>query len=208
MIIVNIGANNGLDACRDFVFKNVPRITMTYLIEPSPEALNECKKNYTGITRTEFHNTAIALDDSRPTFLYRPRGEPSSGHSSTDKGLVSFHGHSDIEKIEVNSTSLENFFKKNKIARCDRLYIDAEGLDCEILLHLDIKKYKIQRIEFEKLHTDGPMTWGENYRLLIKRLHRLGYITRPTSDYNITAYRIKSLFSLFLVKCCLKWGTV
>jgi len=39
------------------------------------------------------------------------------------------------EKITVDTTTLDNIFKENRIEKCDLLKIDCEGAECEILFN-------------------------------------------------------------------------
>lgn len=200
MIIVNIGANNGIDNCQRFVFSHKKKVKRVHLIEPSYEALQECKKNYNGFSRAFFHNLAIIPSGKKIISIYRPKNDPLSGHSSSSLAHVKAHGHSNIENIEVDAMSLKAFFLANDIFYCDRLYLDAEGLDCEILLNFDYSKIPIQWIEFECIHTDGPLQKGEKYSLLVKKLKSAGYLLKKSSEYNVTAYKISAFFSLFWLK--------
>lgn len=61
---------------------------------------------------------------------------------------------------------------------------NKEGLDCEIILNFDIKKYNIRRIEFETLHSDGFLTKGNNYNSCIEKLKTLGYKATEAGEYN------------------------
>ena len=189
MTIVNVGANNGLDQCLEFVLKNLDKVDEVHLIEPSPECLEECKRNYSGVRQAKFHNLAIVPDNSNRAILYRPKGQPLSGHSSINREHLYLHGHSMVEGIDVEAMSLTAFFDLFKVTKCDRLYIDTEGLDCQIILSLDIAKYGIEWIEFENIHADGPMTKGKSYKDCVDKLKALGYELRPTTQYNEAAYK-------------------
>ena len=80
--------------------------------------------------------------------------------------------------------SLAGFLDSNKIEKCDRLYIDTEGLDCKIIFNFDIEKHNIRRIEFETLHSDGFQARGQNYNSCIEKLKTLGYKATEAGEYN------------------------
>ena len=184
MIVLNVGANDGADDCRDFVMANRQSISEVHLIDPSHEAIEKCKETYRDIQQARFHESAIIPDDSNAAILYSPKNQPDSHHSSLIPNHTLYHGHKLIEGVAVKAISLPRFFEQNKITKCDRLYIDTEGMDCHILLALDLAKYKIDFIQFEALHSDGLQTKGQNYAMLTKRLLGLGYSIRKSGEWN------------------------
>ena len=184
MIVLNVGANDGTDDCRDFVMANRQSISEVHLIDPSHEAIEKCKETYRDIPQARFHEAAIIPDDSNAAILYSPKNQPDSHHSSLIPNHTLYHGHKLIEGVAVKAISLPRFFEQNKITKCDRLYIDTEGMDCHILLALDLAKYKIDFIQFEALHSDGLQTKGQNYAMITKRLLGLGYSVRKCGEWN------------------------
>jgi len=189
MIIVQVGCNNGKDHVLDFCLKNKESIEEIHLIEPNPEALQDCKQTYSDFKQAKFYNLAIVQNDSESINLHIPQAKSLNGHASTITNHLIAHGHTSFTTINILSLTLSGFFDSNKIAKCDRLYIDAEGLDCDIILGVDICKYKIGRIEFEVLHTDGVFTKGEKYFSCVEKLTALGYRLTDASQYN-EAYKI------------------
>lgn len=190
MIVLNIGANSGMDDCRDFVLANKEYVSRVHLIEPSHHSLEQCRKNYSGISQAVFHEVAIVPDDSHAAILYSPKNQPESEHSSLIPNHTLYHGHKLIEGVAVKAISLPRFFQFNNITKCDRLYIDTEGMDCHILLALDFAKYKIDFIQFEALHSDGLATRGQNHAMLTKRLLGLGYSIRNNGEWNEIAEKV------------------
>ena len=184
MIILNVGANDGADDCIEFVLDNRESLSQVHLIDPSHEAIEKCRETYKEIPQARFHEVAIVPDDSQIAILYSPKNQPDSHHSSLIPNHTLYHGHKIIEGIAVKATSLPGFFEQNKITKCDRLYIDTEGMDSHILLALDFQKYKIAFIQFETLHSDGLATKGQNHAMLTKRLLSLGYSIRRSGEWN------------------------
>ena len=189
MTIVQIGCNDGKDHVLDFCIKNRESIEEIHLIEPNPEALEDCKQTYSDFKQAKFYNLAIVSNDFESINLYVPQGKSWNGHASTFSSHLTAHGHQDFDTINVSATSLAGFFDSNKITKCDRLYIDSEGLDSYILLGLDIQKYRIARIEFEVLHTDGVNTKAEKYSLCVEKLTALGFQPTDASEHN-EAYQL------------------
>jgi len=184
MTIVQIGCNNGKDHVLDFCLKNRESIEEIHLIEPNPEAIEDCKQTYSDFQQAKFHNLAIVTNNLESISLYVPQGKSCNGHASTFSNHLTAHGHQDFRTINASATSLAKFFDSNKITKCDRLYIDAEGLDCDIILGLDVQKYKVGRIEFEILHTDGVFTKGQKHSSCVERLTALGYRQTDAGQYN------------------------
>jgi FkbM family methyltransferase len=189
MTIVQIGCNDGKDHVLDFCLKNNQSIEKIHLIEPNPEALEHCKQTYSDLRQAEFYNLAIVTNNLESISLYVPQGKLCNGHASIFANHLIAHGHQDFNTINVSAASLAGFFDSNKITKCDRLYIDAEGLDSDILLGLDIQKYQIGRIEFEVLHTDGANAKGQKYSSCIEKLTALGYQQADAGQHN-EAYQL------------------
>jgi FkbM family methyltransferase len=184
MTIVQIGCNDGKDHILDFCQKNRDSIEAIHLVEPNPEALEDCKQTYSDFKQAKFYNLAIVSNDAGSVDLHIPQLKSWNGHASTLPNHLIAHGHQDFNTINVSATSLARFFDSNKITKCDRLYIDIEGLDCEIILNFDIEKYGIGRIEFEILHTDGVFAKGKNYTACVEKLKALDYKQTEAGQYN------------------------
>jgi FkbM family methyltransferase len=189
MTIVNIGANNGIDDCLAFCRENNDKISSIHLVEPNPIALAECRQSYSNFTNANFYQIAVMPLSENLEFLYIPESNQMSGHASTIEQHLLSHGHSRFSKIKVETISINNFFKENKILVCDRLYIDTEGHDCKIINEIDFNQTRVNRIEFEILHTDGVFCRGENYNLAVKKLNELGYKKTSAGQYN-EAYQL------------------
>ena len=184
MTIVQIGCNDGKDHILNFCQKNKDGIETIHLVEPNPEALEDCKQTYSDFKQARFYNLAIVPNDADSVALHIPRSKALNAHASTLKNHLIDHGHISFDIINVPSTSLAGFLETNKIEKCDRLYIDTEGLDCAIILNSAIEKYNIGRIEFEILHTDGVFTKGQNYNSCIEKLKSLGYKQVEAGEHN------------------------
>ncbi len=190
MIIVQVGTNNGVDPCSEFVLANKTDITELHLIEPQSTCNAHINKVYHNISNVKIHNIAIS-DNPLITELtiYYPSNNDISGHSSSDYNHLVAHSHRDISHITVPAYTLEKFFELNGITHCDRLYIDTEGLDCKILLGFDYAKYNINYIEFETIHADGTFNKGENYNKCVDKFTSLGYTVKDAGEFNQCAVK-------------------
>lgn len=191
MIIVQVGTNNGVDSCSDFVLKNKELITEVHLIEPLVACNAHIKSVYKDVNNYKIYNVGISDNPhSKEITIYYPASNAISGHSSSDYGHLTAHHHSVISHVTVPCYTLEKFFELNNITKCDRLYIDTEGLDCKILLGFDYTKYGISYIEFEIIHADGAFNKGESYNKCVDKFHACGYNVNPAGEYNECAVKL------------------
>jgi FkbM family methyltransferase len=190
MIIVQVGTNNGVDPCSEFVLANREHITELHLIEPQAMCNEHIRKVYQAISNVKIHNIAISDNPliSELT-IYFPTANAISGHSSSDYNHLIAHSHRDISHITVPSYTLEKFFELQGITRCDRLYIDTEGLDCKILIGFDYAKYDINYVEFETIHADGAFNKGGSYNKCVDKFRSLGYDIQDAGEFNQCAIK-------------------
>jgi FkbM family methyltransferase len=73
--------------------------------------------------------------------------------------------------------------------RIDRLVVDTEGMDYDILTALPLNEIDIPTIVFERKHMDGPLTTGTRYLTLLNRLADHGYQVRALDKENDVAVR-------------------
>ena len=189
MKVVNIGCNDGLDDCRQFVLENLPAVREVHLVDPSLAAMDQCRQNYRNIPQARFHHLAIVPELQERVIIYTPRGQPGSQHASVIREHLSAHHHASLDEEEVPAMRLPDFLASLQIEKPDRLYIDAEGLDCQILLQLDFSMPTPNFIQFEKPHADGPFRHGLTYQVCVEKLQAAGYRIVPTSYGNEAAVR-------------------
>ena len=180
------------DSCLKFIKENKDEIEFIHLIEPVKDCFPYIEKSYNFFERKTIYNIAITNDKNQKELkIYLPNNDKTSGHVSSNPNHLSVHGHTDLEVRDVNCFTLNDFLTLNSIDRCDRLYIDTEGLDCLILLDYDYNKFKTNYIEFEIIHSDGPYNKSTNAEKCINRLINDGFtITNSTEDnLNLIAKR-------------------
>lgn len=195
MNIVQIGCNNG----DDHVFKYVQdkEINKILLIDPHEESLNKCKEKYSYLgDKAEFKCCAVVpmlgcnkvqlTISNENTEFCSLNSEHVAKHMHNDNNLIR-----DVDAIEINEL-LDHFIdslpENSKVI--DHLFIDAEGLDAQLLFALqlvgspkEIKSERVKnigRITFEHLHTDGVVTSGEKLRTILLHLENQGY--SPTGE--------------------------
>lgn len=158
--IVQIGTNNG----NDHVLKLCKRINPSFvlLVEPFPHHVKSIENNYIGIPYV-LEKVAVTCDSSTETVLYYhlldgPQGHPTHKFdvTSTIADHLVKHGYNrrELQKIIVPALSINDLLKKHNLKHIDYLFIDAEGVDFDILKSLDMKSVTIEYIQIEHLHLD------------------------------------------------------
>jgi hypothetical protein len=149
---------------------------------------------YIGIPNVEFYNMAIVpYVSSEPSTvkLLVPTADGTSAHASLQVEHMSRHGHTSLDYIEVNALDFRRMLETLKIDKIDRLYIDVEGLDIDIINSIDFGDIHIPYVVFEYIHSDGTLSWGgEKLDECLRRLTSFGYNIEKV-DYNILATKSK-----------------
>jgi FkbM family methyltransferase len=175
MNIIQIGCNKAHDSCHKYITEHKDEIENVYLIEALPSCIPVIEKAYRNIPNVKIFNMGIGITSEEELEFFYPTKDPKSGHSSFNKGHLLSLGHKSISSIKIPCMTLNDFFIKENIEKCDRLYIDAEGLDCKILCSFDVEKYKIPYIEYESYNCDGTATRGATYNSCAQKLKNMGY---------------------------------
>lgn len=187
MNIIQIGCHTGEDHVHDFIKKN--NCNKIILIDANPYALDICKQKYIDIQKNIiFLNYAIVpryVNDNKHITFYIPEQDKTSAHCSVSLDFIKKHNHEKWIEKTVPCITLNDLFKQINISLIDRLYIDAEGLDSEIVLSLDLESIKIDYIFFEHMHSDGAFSHGENLRSVISKLQKNGYSLKDNDMYNV-----------------------
>jgi len=195
MKIVQVGTNNSLDDCHKYVINHKDEIEKVYLIEPLSMCNPHIKEAYKNIKNFKIFNIAISpVANKKVIKMFVPTNISKIQHSSINRQHLTAHNHESIFEIEVECFTLDEFFKLNNITECDRLYIDAEGSDCEILLNFNLDKFDIKYIEFEHLHADGypriNELKGEVYKPCVEKLKQYGYSVKKKDRLNTIAEKL------------------
>ena len=109
MTIVQIGCNDGKDHILDFCLKNKESIDEIHLVEPNPEALEDCKQTYSDFKQAKFYNLAIVPNDIESVNLYIPQVKSLNGHASTSTN----HSNSNNKKRTTTTTTTTRNNKTN-----------------------------------------------------------------------------------------------
>jgi FkbM family methyltransferase len=158
-VFFQIGTNNGNDLFRDKVKQHNPDIII--LVEPNINLINEIKNNYKDIKNVYIYNNAIYYNNYKQLELYIPAKNGIMG-TRADNNIVYSDIHfslipmndwgkkDDMVKITTISITFDEICKIHNITDIEYLQIDTEGFDTEIIKMIDLTKYKIKQIRFEK----------------------------------------------------------
>jgi len=120
----------------------------------------------------------------------------ASGIGSFDKNHILNHKSkrfkiedNDIIKIEINFITFKDMIKDYSIKSIDKLQIDVEGAEYEILKSINFKETKINSIHFESKHFDGTFKEGEKLQEIKKKLTNEGYQLTQIDKENIVAQK-------------------
>ena len=183
--IIQIGSHIG-NTCNDPIFNIVDHNTKVILVEPVPFLFRQLKNNYNekfGINKNIFFiNKAVSnfigeiemtIPSEKNDFQNLPfwASQLASVNSDHATGHIS---NLLVEKITVETTTLNEIVKEYNIKQIDLLHTDTEGHDYIILMNYNFE-IKPKKIMFEHKHMDGLFTVGIKYVELSNKLLSLGY---------------------------------
>lgn len=161
MKIVQVGSNKGNDDLSKYLKSNFSKIDFGLFVEANPLHINDLKDCYSNYDNIFIENVAIKTTFQNEEELeifyntYDINREIAScklSHVLTHTEWCPEIRDGEIKSFKIPCLSLEDLFDKYKISYLDWILLDIEGIDAEILLTFDWKKYNIKRIEFEHLH--------------------------------------------------------
>jgi FkbM family methyltransferase len=184
MKFLQVGVHIGNDEAFDIIKHH--DIELGILVEPLPHLIPHIEKNYKDIKNINIENKAIAVDNSTSVSFFYDINDPITELSSMSKQHLLEHRvkESDIKEISVETESLNSMIDRYGITELDYLFVDTEGFDYDILMSLDLDKYKIQNIIFEDIHMDGTGQRGIKYKTLVDRLISEGYAVEKYNNNN------------------------
>jgi len=166
MNLIQIGTNTGDD---DFfkIVNNIEKSKIEKLILVEPLSFhNENIKNVYKDFNFDLENLVININESTKieTFFV----SRLDYLSSLKKSHIEKHETNEIPiEMKIESVTLNNLFDKYGLSNIDVLFIDTEGMDDEIIMSIDFKKYKINKIYYEHAHINNDV--------LVKFLERHNY---------------------------------
>ena len=143
------------DGFSEFVKKHKSKNKNIFIVEANPSNINTLKKSWKKYKSVKIFNFAITgKKKNKINFFFSEKDAPFYQLFSSDINHIKRHfPGSKIKTKKITTISINNFllkYFKNKII--DYFSIDVEGSDYEVIMSLDVKKYKIKNISLEYLH--------------------------------------------------------
>ena len=173
------------------------------LVEPVPYNYNKLKDNFNNIKNIHICTNAIFSENKLDKFYYVNENSISklgkhwaSGIGSFNKDHILNHKTKrfkiepeDIDEIEIKFITFDDLIENYLIQSIDKLQIDVEGAEFEILNSINYKKTKINSLQFESKHFDGTFKEVEKLEKIKKRLILEGYNLNQIDKENILAQK-------------------
>jgi len=167
-IFVDVGANNGFYGSNSFPF--VARGWQSVLIEPHPRAFERLQKLHANKKRATCLNLACADKAGEFPLYLSVNDDPSRATLCADDSLMVRRDRSNNFKM-VRVETLDTVLTANGIPHdFGILSIDAEGVDYEVLLGLDLKRWRPRLIVTED---SGPKVEKKSQHLTEHNYHQV-----------------------------------
>ena len=173
------------------------------LVEPVPHNLRLLKENLKNYDTITIEPITIGQENKITKFYFVKEQSVSnlkkhwaSGIGSFDKKHILDHktkrfkvSDEDIESLDIQCLTFEELTNKYSISHIDKLQIDVEGAEYEILNSINYKKINIDKILFESKHFDGTFKEGEKLETIKKKLIINNYDLIQIDKENILAQK-------------------
>jgi hypothetical protein len=160
MKVVQIGTGCAWDDLSDII-KDQP-VEILILVEPLRVHNTSIRECYKHVKNKHVLNLAISTEDltisteegEKVIFYHHLDDGPRFEVAGTSKEHIIKHGLDPdrIVQSNVGSIRINQLLEKYHLNMLDILYIDAEGMDDDIIKDLDLGKYLVKKIYFENLH--------------------------------------------------------
>ena len=171
------------------------------LIEPVPHNVEAIKKNL--LEYKDIIIEQLTLGDKkelrdfyfiREESISKLKKHWASGIGSFNKNHILNHKskrfqlkEEDIEKMSITCVRFEDLINKYAINSIEKLLIDVEGSEYQILKDIDLKKVNIKKIIFEYKHFDDYFKQGVKLDEITNKLEKNNYKITKLDEENILA---------------------
>ena len=173
------------------------------LVEPVPHNISAINENLKEFKNIHLEPVAVASVRETKDFFFvkatsinKLKKHWASGIGSFNKNHLLNHRtkrflieEDDIDKILIKTVKFEDLIEKYSITEIDKILIDIEGYEYEILRDMDLKKVRINSILFEYKHFDGYQKTGEKLEEILKKFEENNYKTSKVDEENILAIK-------------------
>ena len=198
--LVVLGAHTGeylKDLIKNYINSKI------LLVEPVPYNFELLEKEYKAFENIIICKKAILNCRKKDNFYYVKKDSiPKLGKhwasqiGSFDKNHILNHKNKrfkiqeeDIQQIDIEFITFEDLMMKYSINLVDKLQIDVEGAEYEIMKSIDYKKIRINNIIFEAKHFDGTFVEGKKLQEVKEILISNGYTLKKVDKENILAIK-------------------
>ena len=198
--LVVLGAHIGVHI-RDEIskIKNSPIL----LVEPVPHNVDAIKENLKEFKNIIIEPVAISNINEKKDFYFvkgnsinKLKKHWASGIGSFDKNHLISHRSkrfliedNDIDKVVIETLRFKDLVKKHSITEIEKIIIDVEGFEYEILSDIDLEEIKINSIMFEYKHFDGYLKSGDKLQEIIQKFEKNNYKISKIDKENILAIK-------------------
>ena len=198
--LVVLGAHIGIHIKAE-IEKLLPEKVL--LVEPVPHNVGAIKEKLKHLDNVIVEQVAISNKNEIKNFyfvkeksIHKLKKHWSSGIGSFNKQHILDHKskrfkveEEDIEKVSINTIRFKDIVKKYQIKQINKLLIDVEGSEYEILNDIDFNSLNIKEILFEYKHFDGYKKTGQKLEETLEKLNIYGYKTSKIDEENILAIK-------------------
>ena len=198
--LVVLGAHIGIHI-KDEISRIKDRSVL--LVEPVPHNISAINENLKEFKNIHLEPVAVASVRETKDFFFvkatsinKLKKHWASGIGSFNKNHLLNHRtkrflieEDDIDKIPIKTVKFEDLIEKYSITEIDKILIDIEGYEYEILKDMDLKKVQINSILFEYKHFDGYQKTGEKLEEILKKFEENNYKTSKVDEENILAVK-------------------
>ena len=199
--LVVIGAHTGVHILSDI---NEYENEQILLVEPVPYNLRILKKNILNYQTIKIEPVTVGQENKIRKFYFIKEESITnlgkhwaSGIGSFDKQHILNHKTKrfnvtgdDIETIDIKCLTFSELLEKYSISEIDKLQIDVEGAEYEILNFIDYKNISINKILFESKHFDGTFNEGQKLESIKEKLLTNNFKLTQIGKENILAEKI------------------
>ena len=198
--LVVIGAHIGVHILKDIEEYKDQNIL---LIEPVPHNLRLLKENIKKYKSINIEEVTIGRAKEIKKFYFVKEDSVTKLGKHWASGIGSFNKQhiinhktkrfnvteQDIQSVDIQCLTFNQLAAKYSITHIDKLQIDVEGAEYEILDSIDFEKILIKKILFESKHFDGTFNEGEKLDLIKQKLTMNNYDLKQIDQENILAER-------------------
>ena len=198
--LVVIGAHIGVHILKDIKEYKGQNIL---LIEPVPHNLRLLKENIKKYKSINIEEVTIGKAKEIKKFYFVKEDSVTKLGKHWASGIGSFNKQhiinhktkrfnvteQDIQSVDIQCLTFNQLAAKYSITHIDKLQIDVEGAEYEILDSIDFEKIFIKKILFESKHFDGTFNEGEKLDLIKQKLTMNNYDLKQIDQENILAER-------------------